>query len=116
MKVGLLATECGYRDGSYLWFFKSENGYIYSTNTKGGISGNEKTFKQPTQAELQSWLRKKNIEVYAIPTIYDGVKTYSSILQNETFMKYVATNVKTYEKAIELSLAEGLNLLKNTNK
>ena len=48
--------------------------------------------------------------------IYDGVKTYSSILQNETFMKYVATNVKTYEKAIELSLAEGLNLLKNTNK
>jgi hypothetical protein len=31
-------------------------------------------------------------------------------------MKYVGTNIKTYEKAIEMALLEGLEMLKNTNK
>ena len=31
-------------------------------------------------------------------------------------MKYVGTNIKTYEKAIEMGLLEGLQMLKNTNK
>jgi hypothetical protein len=116
-KVGLLATELGYDDGSNTWTFYSKEAKTWiSTNTIGGISGYEKTFKQCTQSELQAWLRKKDIDVYAIPTIYEGVKSYSSILHNETYMKYVATNVKTYEKAIELSLFEGLQLLKNTKK
>ena len=112
IKVGILATELGYRDGSNLWVYKTENGNLYGTNTRGGISGKEKTFKQPTQAELQAWLRKKDIDVYAIPTIYDGVKTYSAVLHTEKYMKYVGTNVKSYVKAIEMSLLEGLQMLK----
>lgn len=116
IKIGILATELGYRDGSNLWTFKSENGAMYSTNTRGGISGKEKTFKQPTQAELQAWLRKRGLDVYAIPTIYDSVKSYSSVLHSENYMKYVGTNIKTYEKAIEMGLLEGLQMLKNTNK
>jgi hypothetical protein len=116
-KVGLLATELGYHDNTNTWtYYSKESKTWFSTNTIGGISGYEKTFKQCTQAELQEWLRKRDIDVYAIPTIYDSVKSYSSILHTETYMKYVATNVKTYEKAIELSLFEGLQLLKNTKK
>ena len=113
IKIGMLATELGYRDGSNLWTFKSENGAMYSTNTRGGISGKEKTFKQPTQAELQAWLRNRGLDVYAIPTIYDSVKSYSSVLHSEKYMKYVGTNIKTYEKAIEMALLEGLQMLKS---
>lgn len=112
-KVGLLATELGYSDGTNTWTFYSKEAKTWiSTNTIGGISGYEKTFKQCTQSELQSWLRKKDIEVYGIPTIYDGVKTYSGILHTEKYMKYVGTNIKTYEKAIEMALLEGLQMLK----
>jgi protein tyrosine phosphatase (PTP) superfamily phosphohydrolase (DUF442 family) len=85
---------------------------MYSTNTRGGISGKEKTFKQPTQTELQSWLRKKGIDVYAIPTTYEGDKTYAAVLHTADKMEYVKTGVKSYEKAIELGLFEGLKLLK----
>jgi hypothetical protein len=113
-KVGLLATELGYHDGSDIWTFYSKEAKTWvSTNTIGGISGYEKTYKKCTQTELQSWLRKKDIEVYGIPTIYDGVKTYSGILHTEKYMKYVGTNIKTYEKAIEMALLEGLQMLKS---
>jgi len=112
IKVGMLATELGYRDGSNLWTFKSENGDLYGTNTRGGISGKEKTFKQPTQSELQTWLRKRDIEVYAIPTTLDGIKTYTSVLHTADDVKYVKTQVKSYVKAIELGLYEALKTLK----
>jgi protein tyrosine phosphatase (PTP) superfamily phosphohydrolase (DUF442 family) len=85
---------------------------MYSTNTRGGISGKEKTFKQPNQTELQAWLRKKGIDVYAIPTTYEGDKTYAAVLHTADKMEYVKTGVKSYEKAIELGLFEGLKLLK----
>ena len=113
IKVGMLATELGYRDGSNLWTFKSENGDLYGTNTRGGFSGKEKTFKQPTQSELQTWLRKRGIDVYAIPTTLDSVKTYTSVLHTADDVKYVKTQVKSYVKAIELGLYEALKTFKN---
>lgn len=113
MKVGMLAKELGYRDGSNRWtYYSKQYGAWYSTNVDGGIAKNEKTFQQCTQSELQAWLRKKGIDVYTIPTTYDGDKTYSAVLHTADEMKYVKTGVKSYEKAIELGLFEGLKKLK----
>jgi hypothetical protein len=112
IKTGMLATELGYRNNNDMWVFKSEGGALYYTNTRYGISGNEKTFQQPSQSELQAWLRKKGIDVYAIPTTYEGDKTYVAVLHTADKMEYVKTGVKTYEKSIELGLFEGLKLLK----
>jgi hypothetical protein len=112
IKTGMLATDLGYRDSNDMWLFKTEKGSLYGTNTRGGISGKEKTFKQPTQTELQSWLRKKGIDVYAIPTTYEGDKTYAAVLHTADKMEYVKTGVKSYEKAIELGLKDALLILK----
>lgn len=107
----MLATELGYRDGSNLWIFKSKNGDLYGTNTRGGISGKEKTFKQPTQSELQTWLRKRGIEVYVVPVYFnDDVIGYYSMV------KWVSGNTlktkKTYERAMEDGLLLALKHLK----
>lgn len=114
VKTAILATELGYRDGNQWWtYYNTKLRTYFGTNTKGGISGKEKTFKPCTQSELQAWLRKKhNIDVYAIPTTYEGVKTYSAVLHTVEEMKYVTTNVKNYEKAIESGLMEALLLIK----
>jgi hypothetical protein len=113
-KTAILATELGYTDGNKWWtYYNPKTKSYFGTNTKGGISGKEKTFKQCTQSELQSWLRKKhNIDVYTIPTTYEGVKTYTPVLHSAEGAKYLSTNVNNYEKAIELSLMEALLLIK----
>lgn len=115
IKVGMLATELGYRDGSNHWVFKSENGSLYGTNARYGISGKEKTFKQPTQSELQTWLRKKGIEVYVVPEYYrEDVVGYNPLVK--WIGDYAFHTKKTYEKAMEDGLFLALKHLKKSKK
>lgn len=122
IKTGMLATELGYRDSNDMWLFKSTiSGILYGTNTKGGISGKEKTFKQPTQTELQSWLRKKHkIEVVAVPHTTSGVRDYRPMVKvpafDIDFDLILNHRLNTYEKAMEYGLKLALDFIKNRTK
>ena len=115
IKTGMLATELGYRNYNDMWVFKTENGSLYGTNTKGGMSGKEKTFQQPTQTELQTWLRKKyKIEVYVTPVWeYDcsGYRPWIDGIGN-----YIIQDKKSYEQAMESGLKVALDFINNRNK
>ena len=116
MKVGMLAKECGYRDGSNRWtYYSKEYGTWYSTNVDGGISKNEKTFQQCTQTELQTWLRKKGIEVYVTPVYsdYDVIGYYPLV---KWIGDYTFHTKKSYEKAMEDGLFLALKHLKSKKK
>jgi len=111
-KVGLLATKLGYDDNCKSWvYYCKEDKCYFSTNVKGGISGDEETFKQPTQSELQKWLRKKyKIEAYVIPNIErNRVEGYDPRVYD--IGNYCFTTFKTYELAMESALQLALNKL-----
>lgn len=119
MKNGLLAKECGYRDGSNRWtYYSKEYGIWYSTNVEGGISKNEKTFQQCTQTELQTWLRKKGIEVYVIPKLIRGeVDGYFPMYHGlGEYTPSFSEIKKTYERAMEDGLLLALKHLKPKKK
>jgi hypothetical protein len=114
IKTGMLATELGYRNYTDMWVFKTENGSLYGTNTKGGISGKEKTFQQPTQTELQTWLRKKGIEVYVTPVWEHDCSGYRPWVDG--IGGYIEQDKKSYEQAMEYGLLLALKHLKSKKK
>jgi hypothetical protein len=121
IKTGMLATDLGYRDSNEMWLFKTEKGSLYGTNTKGGISGKEKTFKQPTQTELQTWLRKKHkIEVAVVPRTTSGVRDYRPMVKvpafDVDFDLILNHRLNTYEKAMEYGFKLALDFIKNRTK
>ena len=110
-KTGLLATKLGYKDREDNWVFYSKQYKTwFSTNVKGGISGDEETFKQCTQSELQTWLRKKGFETWAAPG-YMSIG-YSSHYRDELGRETIHNDkFHTFEKALEVALYQGLKLL-----
>ena len=112
--TGLLAKKLGYTDNSDNWsYFSKKNNCLFSTNSEGGISGEEETFKMCTQTQLQTWLRKKGVEVWARPQFNrTGKMKYESEAHKHNGDGICSYGFNSYEKAMEYALKEGLKQLK----
>ena len=112
-KTAILATKLGYTDNNNEWtYYNKEHKCYFSTNSKGGISGQEETFKQCTQSELQAWLRKNGIETWAEPFFSKKKITYKANAHKADGVGVVLEEYNTYEKALEVSIYQGLKFIK----
>lgn len=103
---------------------KKMGGWFY-TNVKGGLSRKEKTFQRVDQSVLQTWLRKKHNIILEVVAFYEGSDLPLSDKKfpkpkgyfywdsyDDDFKEDVTVKFKTYEKALERALQEGLKLIK----
>ena len=114
-KTALLASKVGFTLNNGTWFFKSK-GIEFCTNTKGGISGNEKTYVKCTQSLLQKWLREKHKLFICVKHKITG-----SVEEPIVEFTYNGNNGEwnnkyypTYEKALEVALVECLQRFSET--
>lgn len=110
-KTAKLARDKGFKTSNNHWTYKNQ-GEMYYTNTKGGISGEEDTVKIVTQALLQTWLRKKhNIDIMVAPH-FRGTTYGVEVFKNREYTNIGASvSFKSYEKALENTLYATLNLI-----
>lgn len=124
LKTATLAKDKGYTNDNKEWvFYDNQNDCITVTNVEGGIFGQEKTVKLCTQSELQKWLREEHNCIVEVThpgpnenneIIYNAIGDYyGDKLQFIDDCRYFyGKSFKTYEKALEAGLLEGLKAIK----
>lgn len=89
---------------------ESDNYNSNNWNTDTRVS----LFSRPTQSLLQKWLREvHNIIVFVVPLIPDCKEFGVTIYSNKYTCEKDSAFYNQYEKALEIGLQEGLNLIPN---
>ncbi len=124
-RTAILAMKVGFKlNNSEGWYFK-HNGIEYWTNTRYGISGEEKTYLKCSQSLLQKWIREKH-KIHIVPMewgngvsywpkLVDLVNDPINLITERLSYKYYKENEKakfhSYEKALEVGLYDALKII-----